>query len=124
MTRSAARSAGTALDATSAIPGDAADRWELRDRIAQAQRHHATRVAGRACTLWDVRSGRDSATSCLTADGVLLRAEGRTGDAAGSTLEAVRVQDGPQPPALFHPPAGGMALRVPDVLKPFLNSPR
>ena len=90
----------------------------------QFHRRGSTRVAGRACTLWDVSSRRDSATTCLTADGVLLRAQGRTGDAAGSTLEAIQVRDTPQPPALFQPPSGGGALRLPDMLRPFLQSPR
>jgi len=88
------------------------------------RRRGTARVAGRACTLWDVTSGRDSATTCLTPDGVLLRAQGRTGDAAGTTLEAIRVDETAQPPGLFHPPAGAGAFRLPDVLKPLLQNPR
>ena len=91
--------------------------------LAFRRRGHA-RVAGHACTLWDVSSGRDSATTCLTPDGVLLRAQGHTGEVAGSTLEAIRVEVAAQPPTLFHPPAGAGALRLPDLLKPLLNTPR
>ena len=82
------------------------------------------RIAGHDCTDWDVRSERDSATVCLTVDGVLLRAQGRSGDIADSSLTATRVDDAPQPPGLFQAPSGTGGLNLPDVLRPFLQPGR
>ena len=66
---------------------------------------------------------RDSATVCLTADGVLLRAQGRGGEAADSSLLATKVEDAPQSPSLFRMPSGG-GMNLQDVLRPFLSPNR
>ena len=60
-------------------------------------------VAGLACTEWQTRDvAGDDATVCLTADGVMLRAEH-----GGTVLvEATHVAYAAQDPADFRPPAG------------------
>lgn len=98
----------------------------LRDRRASMlfndrldfTRRGEQRIAGHACRLWDVRSGRDRARMCLTADGVLLRFEGTGGEVVGTAFEASAVTYAAQPAALFHAPAGGDALRLPDLFTP------
>jgi hypothetical protein len=59
-------------------------------------------VAGVACTVWETMDRDGGRTlACITADGVLLRA-----NAAGQTLvTATEVQYAPQDPAAFHVPA-------------------
>lgn len=87
-------------------------------------RRGKARIAGRDCMNWDVQAERDSATVCLTGDGVLLRAQGRGGEAADSGLIATRVEDAPQSPALFQMPAGTGGLNLPNALRPFLQPGR
>lgn len=82
------------------------------------------RIAGRECLNWDVQSDRDTATVCLTPDGVLLRAQGRSGDIADSSIVATRVDDTPLTPALFQLPSGGGGINLPDALRPFLQQGR
>lgn len=84
-------------------------------------RRGKARIAGRECMDWDVQSDRDTATVCLTPDGVLLRAQGRSGDIADSSIVATRVDDTPLAPALFQLPAGGGGINLPDALRPFLQ---
>jgi len=86
-------------------------------------RRGTARILGRTCVNWDVQADRDSATVCLTADGVLLRAQGRGGEAADSSLLATKVEDAPQSPSLFRMPSGG-GMNLQDVLRPFLSPNR
>ena len=79
------------------------------------------RTAGLGCTWWDVQGGRDTARACITEDGVILRAEGRGGDVAGSGLEAIRVDFGAQPERMFDLPRGAGARDVQDLLRSFLR---
>ena len=95
----------------------------LSDGLGYARRGQA-RVAGYECTVWDVRSGADTATACITADGVLLRAQGKSGDLAGSELLATKVDYAIQPAALFQLPADYRSLSVPDLLRPLLRQGR
>jgi len=92
------------------------------DRLAFARRGRA-RVAGHDCAIWDVRAGADAATACITADGVLLRAQGRTGDLSGDELQATRVDYALQPAALFQLPADFRPLALPDLLRPLGRPP-
>ena len=87
-------------------------------------RRGKTRIAGHDCINWDVRADRDSATLCLTASGILLRAKGHTGDLADSTLEATRVEEVAQAASLFQSPAQNRALNLPDMLAPLLRQQR
>jgi len=84
-------------------------------------RRGRARVAGYDCTVWDVRAGADAATACITADGVLLRAQGKTGDLSGSELQATKVEYAVQPAALFRLPADFRPLGLPDLLRPFIR---
>jgi len=81
----------------------------LDDRMTFARRGSAT-VAGLKCTTWDVTSAEGEGTVCVTADGVMLRGQGAGGRGG---IEATSVKFGPQPAALFHPPAGFSKLEMP-----------
>ncbi len=65
-------------------------------------------VAGTPCTLWSVPTGPNSPDlqACITADGVVLKAEPVGGGGAAPRLEATSIVYGPQPASLFVPPAG------------------
>jgi hypothetical protein len=81
-------------------PGGGPARALMLDGSMQFSRRGRDRVAGLACTVWDVRSGRGSGTACITADGVLLRAV-----AAGRVLlEAERVDYAAQDQSVFRIP--------------------
>ena len=77
------------------------------------------RVAGTPCTVW-VLHGRDgSGTACVTPGGLVLRARGQgtappgspgAGQQGSGSLRAISVAYGPQPAALFVPPAGFQRL--------------
>ena len=84
-------------------------------------RRGTSRLVGLACNQWDVQGGRDSARACITEDGVILRAEGRGGDVAGSRMEATRVDFMTQPGRLFDVPQGTGGLNVQDFLRPLLR---
>ncbi|WP_439594402.1 hypothetical protein [Falsiroseomonas sp.] len=77
------------------------------------------RVAGHACQLWQFEDGNDRGTACITAEGVMLRAEGRARGESGS-LEATRVAFGAQDPARFRRPQGYQPLNLPQGLPPGL----
>lgn len=88
----------------------------FNDRLDFTRRGKAT-IAGLPCTLWDVRGGRDTARACITDDGVILRAEGTGGEAAGNTLEATRVTFAPQSEAMFRLPQGSGQLSIQSLLQ-------
>ena len=81
----------------------------LNDSMTFARRGSET-VAGLKCTLWEVTSKEGAGTACMTDDGVLLR--GRGNDGKGG-IEATSVKYGPQPAALFKPPADYSKLEMP-----------
>ncbi len=87
----------------------------------QFTRRGRARVSGLECTNWDVRAERDTATLCLTQDGVLLRARGHSGDLADSSLEATRVDATPQAANLFNLPRQSQGLNLQEALRPFLQ---
>lgn len=68
---------------------------------ARFQRIGAGRQAGLLCTNWRVAAGGEHFSGCVTADGLILRGEGR-----GWRLEAVRVTRGALPAEIFQVPAG------------------
>jgi hypothetical protein len=88
------------------------DRPESQGRVTQLGRRT---IAGATCTDWRIerRDGKGG-TACLTADGVLLRAQqaGRR-----EVLEANRVAYGPQDPARFRLPSGYPQLQLPAGLR-------
>jgi hypothetical protein len=77
-------------------------------------------VAGLKCTLWEVTSREGAGSACVTDDGVLLR--GRGNDGKGG-IEATAVRYGPQPAALFRPPADFTKLEMPAGMAPGARPP-
>ena len=71
-------------------------------------------VAGTGCTLWDLRGKSGTGRACITADGLLLRADGHLGGRAAGTIEAVSVAYGAQPAALFALPQGFRRMDLKD----------
>lgn len=71
-------------------------------------REGADSVAGLPCTVWRVTDEGRTSRACLTADGLLLRAEGGQG-----RMEAIAVSRAPLDPGLFERPAGFRAMQVP-----------
>ncbi|MFT8243663.1 hypothetical protein [Roseomonas sp. BN140053] len=86
---------------------------------ARFTREGTDRVAGLSCTNWRFEDGNRSGRACLTADGVLLRGEGRSPEGRGG-VEAVQVTYAPQDPARFRVPSGSQGLQLPRGLPPGL----
>ena len=81
--------------------------------------HGQDKIAGLACTRYDVTLHRGGGTVCLTDDGVILSAQGEDQDGHRGALRATHVAYGAIPPEHFAVPAGyrdiGSArLRFPD----------
>ncbi|MGH7042158.1 MAG: hypothetical protein ACREFY_08500 [Acetobacteraceae bacterium] len=75
-------------------------------------------VAGLGCTVWRVRGPGDAGTACITAGGLVLRAEGHGhggGMSANGTLRAMTVRYEPQPATLFAPPPGFHRMDLPHI---------
>jgi hypothetical protein len=62
-------------------------------------------VAGLACTIWRFRDKTSEGTTCLTAEGVMLRTLATISGITGGS-EALNVVFGPQDPARFAEPEG------------------
>ncbi|WP_448204271.1 hypothetical protein [Azospirillum sp. sgz302134] len=77
------------------------------------------RVAGHACEVWSytdpVSKGTDS--SCITADGIVLRVTSGEGKAAKTVLEVTRLEVAPQDAALFRVPSGYEKVSMPGMPK-------
>ncbi len=76
---------------------------------ARFTRKGTSHLLGLECTEWAVQSPRVEGTGCVTADGIVLRAEGRYNGQAGD-VKAVSVARGPLPPGQFSPPEGYFRL--------------
>jgi hypothetical protein len=74
-------------------------------------------VAGLACTVWSYQDGPNQGRSCVTADGVMLRAQGTHQGQSGG-MEATQVSYGTQDPARFQRPAGYQAMQIPQGMAP------
>ena len=70
-------------------------------------------IAGVACTIYAATFNEHSGQVCLTNDGVMLRARSADPDRQRE-LEAVTVNYGDQPAALFEVPAGYQKLEMPN----------
>lgn len=79
---------------------------------ARFTREGQDRIAGQACTIWRVEDRGESARSCITADGVMLRTTTGAGSRA-TTIEAMRVDYTAQDPAQFNRPQGFQNLQLP-----------
>jgi hypothetical protein len=73
---------------------------------ATAKRAGGDTVAGQGCTVWNLSGPQGGGTACVTADGVVLRAEGSAAHQGAGRLEATSVTYAPQPASLFVPPPG------------------
>jgi hypothetical protein len=76
----------------------------LPDQNAQFTRGGSDTVAGHRCDLWTLRNAQGTASVCLTADGVVLRAQGKAKDGESGGVMATAVNYAPQPEALFIAP--------------------
>lgn len=77
---------------------------------ATFRREGTAMVAGLPCTLWRVQDGQSQGRSCITAEGVMLRAEGSHQGQSGG-MEATQVSFAPQDAARFQRPQGFQALQ-------------
>lgn len=84
---------------------------------ATFRREGTATVAGHPCTIWFYQDGASQGRSCVTADGVMLRAEGTHQGRSGG-LEATQVTYGPQDPARFQRPQGYQTMQVPQGMPP------
>jgi hypothetical protein len=75
-------------------------------------RRGTAHLIGLDCTLWAIHSRKIDGTGCITADGVVLRAEG-TIDGQPGSVTALSVAFAPQPPDRFVPPEGFFRLPIP-----------
>ncbi len=66
-------------------------------------------LLGMDCIEWTAQSRKLDATGCVTADGIVLRADG-TYEGRRSSFQAVSVARGPVPPERFRPPEGFAGL--------------
>lgn len=77
-------------------------------------RKGSERIAGLPCTVWDVQApGGRSGQACVTADGIVLRGQGRDPQYGSGSIEAVSVIYAPQPAGLFQPPGGYVRMDIP-----------
>jgi len=79
---------------------------------ARFTRGGTEKIAGTDCTVWRYQGQAQSGEACITADGVMLRAQG-TAQGQQGRMEAVRVAYGPQDPAQFRRPEGYQSMQVP-----------
>lgn len=79
---------------------------------ATFRRGGTERVAGLSCTVWTYQDGQSTGRSCITADGVMLRAEG-THERQTGGMEATRVDYAAQSAARFERPQGYQSMQMP-----------
>jgi hypothetical protein len=84
----------------------------LAGRDIRFSRRGAARLLGLDCTNWAIHSQKIDGTGCVTADGVVLRAEG-TVDGQPGSVTAQSVAYGKQPDSAFLPPEGFARLALP-----------
>ena len=88
-------------------------------RTARYTRDGTGRFANTDCTHWRMEDRGETARVCLTGDGVMLRAESLSGQAASrGTLEATQVTYGAQDSARFQRPAGFQSFQMPAGMPP------
>ena len=86
---------------------------------ARYPREAGARVANLDCTNWRVEDQGETARVCLTAEGVMLRAENLSGPPQSrGVLEATAVTFGAQDPARFQRPTGDQSFQMPGGLPP------
>jgi hypothetical protein len=86
----------------------------LLDPAADYVRVGTTRtIAGLSCADWQISSSKGRATACVTADGLLLAANGVDGTGASGEVRALDVSSEPLAPGIFAPPAGYQRIAHP-----------
>lgn len=70
------------------------------------------KIAGTDCTVWRYEGPQQSGEACITADGVMLRAQGSAQGQQGR-MEATRVAYGAQDAAQFRRPQGYQTMQMP-----------
>jgi hypothetical protein len=85
---------------------------------ARFSRGGREKIAGHDCTLWRYESAATRGEACITADGVVLRAESTAPGAAAGRMEATRVVYAPQDPAQFRRPQGYQTMQMPEGMPP------
>ena len=106
-----------AMRAIMDVPFGQAMRQQLNSPTATFRREGTATVAGLACTIWSVQDGPSQGRSCITSEGVMLRAEGTHQGQTGG-MEATQVAFGPQDPARFQRPAGYQSMQMPQGMPP------
>ena len=81
------------------------------------------KIAGTDCTVWRYQGQSQSGEACITADGVMLRAQGNSQGQQGQ-MEAVRLAYGAQDPAQFQRPQGYQTMQVPQGMPQGMGVPR
>ncbi|WP_237215319.1 DUF4412 domain-containing protein [Falsiroseomonas oryziterrae] len=104
------------------IPAAQAMAQQMNSPTATFRREGTATIAGQQCTVWVVQDGGSQGRSCVTADGVVLRAEGTHQGQTGG-MEATAVQFGPQDPARFQRPAGYQTMQMPQGMPPGMGGP-
>jgi len=99
------------------IPAAQAMAQQMNSPTATYRREGTATIAGQACNVWVVQDGGNQGRSCVTSEGVVLRAEGTHGGQTGG-MEATAVQFGPQDPARFQRPAGYQTMQMPQGMPP------
>jgi hypothetical protein len=79
---------------------------------ARFTRGGTEKIAGNDCTVWRYQGASQSGEACITADGVMLRAQGAAQGQQGR-MEAVRVVFAPQDAGLFRRPQGYQTMQMP-----------
>jgi hypothetical protein len=98
------------------MPGGQA-RPGVASPTARFTRAGTAKLAGLDCTVWRVEDQGRSGETCLTADGVMLRASG-TVSGQQSGIEAVEVRYGALDAALFQRPQGYQEMQAPPGMPP------
>jgi hypothetical protein len=81
-------------------------------RDVRFTRRGSERLLGMDCTVWTIRSQKIDGTGCVTADGVILRADGLFSGRPGRMV-AQSVSYGKQPESEFVPPNGFTRMSLP-----------
>lgn len=89
---------------------------------ATFRREGSATVAGHACTIWAYQDRQGQGRSCITAEGVMLRAEGTHQGQSGG-IEATAVDFAAQNPARFQRPPGYQTMQMPAGMPPGMMQP-
>lgn len=104
------------------VPMDQAAGAQQAMENANFTRGGTEKIAGTDCTVWRYQGRDQNGEACITADGVMLRAQGSAQGQQGR-MEAVRVTYGTQDPAQFRRPQGYQSMQVPQGV-PGMGGPR